>query len=60
MQPFVRKLSAEQYAVTQKNATTEPAFIMNTGMSIVPGIYVDITGEPLFVHRQVRFGLQVA
>ena len=43
------KLTAEQYAVTQKNAT-EPAFRNNYWDEHRPGIYVDITtGEPLFV-----------
>lgn len=43
------KLSAEQYAVTQKNAT-EPAFKNEYWNEHRPGIYVDITtGEPLFV-----------
>lgn len=42
-------LSAEQYAVTQKNAT-EPAFRNEYWDEHRPGIYVDITtGEPLFV-----------
>lgn len=44
-----QKLSAEQYAVTQKNAT-EPAFKNEYWNEHRPGIYVDITtGEPLFV-----------
>lgn len=44
-----KKLSAEQYAVTQKNAT-EPAFHNEFWNEHRPGIYVDITtGEPLFV-----------
>lgn len=44
-----KKLSAEQYAVTQKNAT-EPAFHNEYWNEHRPGIYVDITtGEPLFV-----------
>lgn len=44
-----QKLSAEQYAVTQKNAT-EPAFHNEYWNERRPGIYVDITtGEPLFV-----------
>lgn len=44
-----KKLSAEQYAVTQKNAT-EPAFQNEYWNEHRPGIYVDITtGEPLFV-----------
>lgn len=43
------KLSAEQYAVTQKNAT-EPAFHNEYWNEKREGIYVDITtGEPLFV-----------
>lgn len=43
------KLSAEQYAVTQKSAT-EPAFRNEYWDEHRPGIYVDITtGEPLFV-----------
>lgn len=50
MMPTLRKkLSAEQYAVTQKNAT-EPAFHNEFWNEHRPGIYVDITtGEPLFV-----------
>lgn len=44
-----KKLSAEQYAVTQKSAT-EPAFHNEYWNEHRPGIYVDITtGEPLFV-----------
>lgn len=44
-----QKLTAEQYAVTQKNAT-EPAFKNEYWNEHRPGIYVDITtGEPLFV-----------
>lgn len=44
-----KKLSAEQYAVTQKSAT-EPAFHNKYWNEHRPGIYVDITtGEPLFV-----------
>lgn len=44
-----QRLSAEQYAVTQKNAT-EPAFKNEYWNEHRPGIYVDITtGEPLFV-----------
>lgn len=44
-----KKLSAEQYAVTQKSAT-EPAFKNEYWNEHRPGIYVDITtGEPLFV-----------
>ncbi len=44
-----KKLSAEQYAVTQKNAT-EPAFHNEYWNEHRPGIYVDITtGEPLFI-----------
>ena len=44
-----KKLSAAQYAVTQKNAT-EPAFHNEYWNEHRPGIYVDITtGEPLFV-----------
>lgn len=44
-----QKLSAEQYAVTQKSAT-EPAFQNEYWNEHRPGIYVDITtGEPLFV-----------
>ena len=44
-----KELSAEQYAVTQKNAT-EPAFHNEYWNEHRPGIYVDITtGEPLFV-----------
>lgn len=43
------KLSADQYAVTQKNAT-EPAFHNEYWNEDRAGIYVDITtGEPLFV-----------
>lgn len=43
------QLTAEQYAVTQKNAT-EPAFRNEYWDEHRPGIYVDITtGEPLFV-----------
>lgn len=43
------KLSAEQYAVTQKSAT-EPAFRNEYWDEHRPGIYVDVTtGEPLFV-----------
>lgn len=43
------KLTAEQYAVTQKNAT-EPAFKNEYWNEKREGIYVDITtGEPLFV-----------
>lgn len=43
------KLTAEQYAVTQRNAT-EPAFQNAYWDEHRPGIYVDITtGEPLFV-----------
>lgn len=43
------QLTAEQYAVTQKNAT-EPAFKNEYWDEHRPGIYVDITtGEPLFV-----------
>ena len=43
------KLTPEQYAVTQKNAT-EPAFHNDYWDEHRPGIYVDITtGEPLFV-----------
>lgn len=43
------KLTAEQYAVTQKNAT-EPAFRNEYWNEHREGIYVDITtGEPLFV-----------
>ena len=43
------KLTPEQYAVTQKNAT-EPAFHNDYWNEHRPGIYVDITtGEPLFV-----------
>ena len=45
------KLTPEQYAVTQKNAT-EPAFHNDYWNEHRPGIYVDITtGEPLFVLR---------
>ena len=48
-QPSAKELSAEQYAVTQKNAT-EPAFHNEYWNEHRPGIYVDITtGEPLFV-----------
>lgn len=44
-----KKLSSEQYAVTQKSAT-EPAFRNEYWDEHRPGIYVDITtGEPLFV-----------
>lgn len=44
-----KTLSAEQYAVTQKNAT-EPAFHNKYWDEHRPGIYVDVTtGEPLFV-----------
>ena len=43
------QLTAEQYAVTQKNAT-EPAFHNPYWNEHRPGIYVDVTtGEPLFV-----------
>ena len=43
------QLTAEQYAVTQKNAT-EPAFQNEYWNEKRPGIYVDITtGEPLFI-----------
>lgn len=43
------KLTTEQYAVTQKNAT-EPAFRNEYWDEKRPGIYVDITtGEPLFI-----------
>lgn len=43
------RLTSEQYAVTQKNAT-EPAFRNAYWNEHRPGIYVDITtGEPLFV-----------
>ena len=43
------QLTAEQYAVTQKNAT-EPPFRNAYWDEYRPGIYVDITtGEPLFV-----------
>lgn len=43
------QLTAEQYAVTQKNAT-EPAFRNDYWDEHRPGIYVDVTtGEPLFV-----------
>ena len=43
------QLTAEQYAVTQKNAT-EPPFRNAYWDEHRPGIYVDITtGEPLFV-----------
>lgn len=43
------RLTEEQYAVTQKNAT-EPAFHNAYWNEHRPGIYVDITtGEPLFV-----------
>lgn len=43
------RLTEEQYAVTQKNAT-EPAFYNAYWDEHRPGIYVDITtGEPLFV-----------
>ena len=43
------KLSAEQYAVTQKSAT-EPAFQNEYWNEKRDGIYVDITtGEPLFI-----------
>lgn len=42
-------LTAEQFAVTQKNAT-EPAFHNKYWNEKRPGIYVDITtGEPLFI-----------
>ena len=44
-----RKLTPEQYAVTQKNAT-EPAFHNEYWDEKRDGIYVDITtGEPLFI-----------
>lgn len=44
-----KNLTAEQYAVTQKNAT-EPAFHNEYWNEHRAGIYVDITtGEPLFV-----------
>lgn len=43
------KLTDEEYAVTQKNAT-EPAFHNKYWNEKRPGIYVDITtGEPLFI-----------
>jgi methionine-R-sulfoxide reductase len=43
-----KKLTAEQYAVTQ-NAATEPAFQNEFWDNHAPGIYVDIvSGEPLF------------
>ena len=43
-----KKLTAEQYAVTQ-NAATEPAFHNQFWDNHAPGIYVDIvSGEPLF------------
>ncbi|HJD76238.1 MAG TPA: peptide-methionine (R)-S-oxide reductase MsrB [Bacteroides reticulotermitis] len=44
-----QKLSAQQYAVTQRNAT-EPAFQNEYWNEYRAGIYVDITtGEPLFI-----------
>ena len=44
-----RKLTPEQYAVTQKGTTEEP-FTNEYDHEFRPGIYVDITtGEPLFV-----------
>ncbi len=44
-----KKLTKEQYAVTQKSAT-EPAFQNEYWDEHRPGIYVDITtGEPLFI-----------
>jgi peptide methionine sulfoxide reductase msrA/msrB len=43
-----KKLTAEQYAVTQ-NAATEPAFTGKYWDNHEPGIYVDVvSGEPLF------------
>jgi peptide methionine sulfoxide reductase msrA/msrB len=43
-----KKLTPEQYAVTQK-AATEPAFANEYWDNHTPGIYVDIvSGEPLF------------
>jgi peptide methionine sulfoxide reductase msrA/msrB len=43
-----KKLTAEQYAVTQ-NASTEPAFQNAFWDNHAPGLYVDIvSGEPLF------------
>src|ERR1700744_3504087 len=43
-----KKLTPEQYAVTQK-AATEPAFRNEYWDNHAPGIYVDIvSGEPLF------------
>ena len=48
----IRKLSPEQYHVTQRNGTETPG----TGEYLdnkEPGIYVDIvSGEPLFARRQ--------
>ncbi len=44
----VAKLTDDQYAVTQKNAT-EPAFSNEFWNNKEPGIYVDVvSGEPLF------------
>jgi peptide-methionine (R)-S-oxide reductase len=44
----VAKLTDDQYAVTQKNAT-EPAFNNEFWNNKEPGIYVDVvSGEPLF------------
>lgn len=44
-----RKLTAEQYAVTQQGATESP-YMNEYDHEFRPGIYVDITtGEPLFV-----------
>ena len=44
-----RKLTEEQYAVTQQNATERP-YTNEYDHEFRPGIYVDITtGEPLFV-----------
>lgn len=44
-----RKLTAEQYAVTQQGATERP-FTNQYDHEFRPGIYVDVTtGQPLFV-----------
>ena len=46
MQPLRKELSAEQYAVTQKNAT-EPAFHNKYWNEHRPGIYVILLPENL-------------
>ena len=47
-QELGKKLTAEQFAVTQRNAT-EPAFRNAYWNNHKPGIYVDVvSGEPLF------------